>query len=96
MNLAECQACLPKIKRITVNTGHHLNFLTLGKFGVVEAAVHLGAVPITLIDGEALLDLLVKNGVDVLPLTLPATPFSVDTDLFSEHSLTLQEDAASA
>ena len=41
--------------------------ITTGRFskGVEEAAFERGAAPITLIDGEKLLDLLIENGIGV-------------------------------
>jgi restriction system protein len=80
---------------------HHAirgTIITLGKFsaGLLDAAVFPGAAPITLIDGDALLDLLIENGVGVTPITLPVQPFSVNAAFFSEQAPTPDEEAASA
>jgi len=80
---------------------HHAirgTIITLGKFsqGAQDAALFQGAAPITLIDGDALLDLLIENGVGVTPIPLPVQPFSVNAAFFSEQPPTPDEEAASA
>lgn len=60
--------------------------ITLGTFatGAKEVAVHVGAAPITLIDGETLIDLLIEHEVGVTPRTLPV--YEVDEALFSPEA----------
>jgi restriction system protein len=72
--------------------------ITLGKFsqGAQDAAVFPGAVPISLVDGETLLDLLIEHKVGVTPFPLPVEPFSVNAAFFSEQPPTPDEEAASA
>ena len=59
--------------------------ITLGKFakGCKDAAFFPGAAPVTLIDGDKLIELLVKHGVGVKRRTLPL--FEVDEAYFSSH-----------
>jgi restriction system protein len=58
--------------------------ITLGNFtsGCKEAALFPGAAPITLIDGEHLLDLLIENEVGIKELK--ATLYELDDNYFSE------------
>lgn len=60
--------------------------ITLGTFaaGAKEVAVFVGAAPITLIDGETLIDLLIEHEVGVLPRTVPV--YDVDEAFFSEQA----------
>lgn len=59
--------------------------ISLGKFSAEaqQVAVHVGAAPITLIDGETLVDMLIEHEVGVLPRTVPV--FDVDESFFSSQ-----------
>ena len=59
--------------------------ITLGNFtsGCKDAALFQGAAPITLIDGEHLLDLLIENEVGIKELK--ATLYELDNNYFSER-----------
>lgn len=65
--------------------------ITLGKFskGCKEAALYQGAAPITLIDGERLIELLVEHEVGIVKK--PAQLFDVDTPYFDVESETIEE-----
>lgn len=65
--------------------------ITLGTFaaGAKEVAVHVGAAPITLIDGETLLDLLIEHEVGITPRTLPV--YEVDEAAFSPEAPNTEE-----
>ncbi|GGB54968.1 restriction endonuclease [Deinococcus soli (ex Cha et al. 2016)] len=60
--------------------------ITLGTFaaGAKDVAVFVGAAPITLIDGETLIDLLIEHEVGVVPRTVPV--YDVDEAFFSEEA----------
>ena len=65
--------------------------ITLGKFakGCMEAAVFPGAAPITLIDGDKLIELLVKHGIGVKGRSLPL--FEVDEAYFTDHEAAVDD-----
>ena len=67
--------------------------ITLGKFssGCKEAALFRGAAPISLIDGQRLLDLLVEHEVGIR--RRPAMLYEIDSDLFSAASENEMADA---
>lgn len=60
--------------------------ITLGKFaqGCKDAAIFPGAAPITLIDGDKLMELLLKHGVGVKKRQ--ATLIEVDESIFAEQA----------
>ena len=60
--------------------------ITTGKFskGCAEAAIFAGAAPITLIDGERLMELLIEHGIGIEKRS--ATLYEIDTELFAESS----------
>jgi restriction system protein len=68
--------------------------ITLGRFakGCTEAAVFQGAAPITLIDGDMLIELLQKHNVGIKkrPLSL----FEVDESYFKAHAVAAGEEEA--
>lgn len=68
--------------------------ITLGPFarGVEEAALFPGAAPITLIDGERLLELVVKHQVGVR--RKPVDLLEVDEAFFAERSIVVDNDEA--
>lgn len=70
--------------------------ITLGTFasGAKEVAVHVGAAPITLIDGETLIDLLIEHEVGVTPRSVPV--YEVDEAFFADEPLTLDSDTGEA
>lgn len=59
--------------------------ITLGKFaqGCKDAAIYPGAAPITLIDGDKLMELLLKHGVGVRKRQ--ATLFEIDESIFDDQ-----------
>lgn len=70
--------------------------IALGTFaaGAKEVAVHVGAAPITLIDGETLIDLLIEHEVGVTPRRVEV--YEVDETLFSAEPPSTDEAVASA
>ncbi|KEF33379.1 hypothetical protein RDMS_12775 [Deinococcus sp. RL] len=68
--------------------------ITLGTFaaGAKEVAVHVGAAPITLIDGETLIDLLIEHEVGVTPRRVEI--YEVEEAFFSPEPLTGEGDEA--
>lgn len=56
----------------------------IGRFakGCIEAALYPGAAPITLIDGDKLMELLLKHGVGVK--TRPQTLIEIDDSYFAD------------
>jgi len=65
--------------------------ITLGRFssGCEEAALYQGAAPITLIDGDRLIELLIEHEVGVLKK--PAQLFDIDTNYFDVENDALTE-----
>ncbi|MBK5965756.1 restriction endonuclease [Thiocystis minor] len=67
--------------------------ITLGRFakGCTEAALYPGAAPITLIDGDKLMELLVKHGVGIKKR--PQTLVEIDDSYFAEADATDGDEA---
>lgn len=72
--------------------------ITVGDFspGAKDVAVFVGAAPITLIDGETLMDLLIEHKVGVNLIELPVMPFAVNDEFFSSIAPSEAEEVASA
>ena len=80
----------PIVDQLRGALGYHKairgTIITIGGFsaGAEEGAIFAGVAPITLIDGDALLELLVKHKVGVRGLE-PIELFEVDLGVFNEH-----------
>jgi hypothetical protein len=58
----------------------------LNGYGAIEASIKRGAVPIVLVDGEAIVELMIEKGFGVQTENLPILSYALDIALSNEES----------